>query len=308
MANSDPLATGPPPTSPVQPPPATETSAIILSTTPPRDPPPPYPSRERRIRSPRIGRRRRVVDPDSEHPHLQIPSMGNESDHEGLPIISPYPPLDDREHDASETTPLLSPSIGGGGGHSPRLLHSGIRRQRTLSISSTVHSSTSFAPSFAQTVLSALNPDRDSDLDPDCESNGHGGLPQNGDAESRLDSSPAHLFIEDQNLLDDAPRLRRRQSCSSSWRKYFRPLGRKAYYSALFHLLLVNFPYALIAWIYLFVFTLVRTCFASVFHGDGLLEHVLESRPVQLPSWHSRWVLFFAFLTYWELGLSQEAR
>jgi len=40
-------------------------------------------------------------------------------------------------------------------------------------------------------------------------------------------------------------------------KRYFRPMGRKAYYSAAFHLLVVNFPFALLAWVYLFVFTLV---------------------------------------------------
>ncbi|KAF8557669.1 hypothetical protein OG21DRAFT_1505165 [Imleria badia] len=34
-------------------------------------------------------------------------------------------------------------------------------------------------------------------------------------------------------------------------------MGRRAYHAALFHLMVLNFPYALIAWIYLFVFTLV---------------------------------------------------
>ena len=40
-------------------------------------------------------------------------------------------------------------------------------------------------------------------------------------------------------------------------KRYFRPMGRKAYYFAVFHLLVVNFPFALLAWLYLFVFTLV---------------------------------------------------
>jgi hypothetical protein len=44
----------------------------------------------------------------------------------------------------------------------------------------------------------------------------------------------------------------------AAWRRYFRPLGIWAYYRALFHLLLVNFPYGLLAWVYLFVFTVVR--------------------------------------------------
>jgi hypothetical protein len=43
------------------------------------------------------------------------------------------------------------------------------------------------------------------------------------------------------------------------WRRYFRPMARMAYYRALFHLLVLNFPYALVAWIYLFIFTLTGT-------------------------------------------------
>lgn len=33
-------------------------------------------------------------------------------------------------------------------------------------------------------------------------------------------------------------------------------MGRRAYHAAVFHLMVINFPYALIAWVYLFVFTL----------------------------------------------------
>ena len=52
-------------------------------------------------------------------------------------------------------------------------------------------------------------------------------------------------------------------------KRYFRPMGRKAYYSAVFHLLVLNFPFALLAWVYLFVFTLVgqvspRPCLYNV--------------------------------------------
>ncbi|KAG6827172.1 hypothetical protein H0H92_012908 [Tricholoma furcatifolium] len=43
------------------------------------------------------------------------------------------------------------------------------------------------------------------------------------------------------------------------WRRYFRPLTRRAYYSSLFHLVVLNFPYALAAWVYLFVFTVAGT-------------------------------------------------
>ena len=50
-------------------------------------------------------------------------------------------------------------------------------------------------------------------------------------------------------------------------------MGKKAYYSALFHLLVVNFPYALAAWVYLFVFTLV--CLTPSF----LLVHTINPWP-----------------------------
>ena len=42
-----------------------------------------------------------------------------------------------------------------------------------------------------------------------------------------------------------------------TWRRYFRPMVRTVYLGALFHLLVLNFPFALVAWINLFVFTLV---------------------------------------------------
>jgi hypothetical protein len=42
-------------------------------------------------------------------------------------------------------------------------------------------------------------------------------------------------------------------------RLYFRPLGQMAYYGPLLHLMVLNFPYALAAWVYLFVFTLTGT-------------------------------------------------
>ncbi|KAI9435525.1 hypothetical protein H4582DRAFT_2079627 [Lactarius indigo] len=55
------------------------------------------------------------------------------------------------------------------------------------------------------------------------------------------------------DLDSDSTRL------SSRWSLYFRPMGRKAYWSALLHLLVFNFFYALFAWVYLFVFTLLGT-------------------------------------------------
>ena len=44
----------------------------------------------------------------------------------------------------------------------------------------------------------------------------------------------------------------------AAWKRYFRPMTRKVYYKPVFHLAVVNFPYALAAWVYLFVFTVVR--------------------------------------------------
>jgi hypothetical protein len=45
--------------------------------------------------------------------------------------------------------------------------------------------------------------------------------------------------------------------------RYFRPLVQSVYYRPLFHLMVVNFPYALAAWVYLFVFTVVRLTLLS---------------------------------------------
>ncbi|KAK0194865.1 hypothetical protein F5146DRAFT_1219739 [Armillaria mellea] len=44
----------------------------------------------------------------------------------------------------------------------------------------------------------------------------------------------------------------------ASW-SYFRPLRKKVYYMSLFHLAVINFPYALLTWVFLFVFTLLGT-------------------------------------------------
>ena len=44
---------------------------------------------------------------------------------------------------------------------------------------------------------------------------------------------------------------------STRVKRYFTPLIRRKYYAALFHLFFINFPFELVAWIYLFVGTLV---------------------------------------------------
>ncbi|EKM54791.1 uncharacterized protein PHACADRAFT_147058 [Phanerochaete carnosa HHB-10118-sp] len=201
---------------------------VILSTTPPDEPPPPYPSRERRQRTVRSGRRRRTISNGQTLPD-------GYSDYD---LASPFLSVEVERvphHEVTENTPLLA-------GANPRLPVGGItRRQRTLSLSSTVHSATSFSPSLAQTFISAFRPDRDCDLDPEEAT-------LDSDSDDALDSPTPRAVPEEQQ------RLRR-----GRWARYFRPLTMKAYYSALFHLLFLNFPYALVAWIFLFVFTLTGT-------------------------------------------------
>lgn len=66
------------------------------------------------------------------------------------------------------------------------------------------------------------------------------------------DPDPPPPYAESTLLLP--PRTR-----SSSFKKYFRPLTKRAYYSSFFHLAILNFPYALASWISLFVFTAVSS-------------------------------------------------
>jgi hypothetical protein len=124
--------------------------------------------------------------------------------------------------EADETTPFLS------------------TRPRSHSYTSTM----SVAPSLAHTVLSLFQLETD-------------------------DGVHVHLHdgAEDRQFLlsgDDNGLLRSSQShstgffSSAAWKRYFRPLTRKPYYAALFHLTVVNFPYALAALVYLFIFTVVR--------------------------------------------------
>ena len=130
----------------------------------------------------------------------------------------------------SETTPLLH------------------RRHRANSHASTVVSSSS----FTQTVLSFCH---DSDSEPDVD------IFEALRDEHRTHQDPAGRDGRAQN----AGRWSRHKR---AWARYFRPMGRKAYHAAVFHLMVVNFPYALIVWIYLFVFTLVSVRFL----GGGVLS------------------------------------
>ena len=135
-----------------------------------------------------------------------------------------------------ETAPLLGVS-------------SPTHRTRTMSLSSVA----SVSPSLAQTVVSAFRMDLDSDVEEDPEETAN---------------TPPPAIGPDDNRLTTAPGITRRRARGwrSSWRHYFRPIGKRAYWSALLHLLVFNFFYALLAWVYLFVFTLVRqiSCCSSI--------------------------------------------
>jgi len=146
---------------------------------------------------------------------------------------------------ATENTPLLS---------TPLLR----RRQRTVSHSSTVLSNLSGSPSFAQTLISAFQPELDSDIDLNIP-------PQDERRNLCRTREVSESSVEglDQHVEHLGPWLR--------IRRYFGPMGRKAYYSAVFHLLVLNFPFALLAWVYLFVFTLTGTTLLVVLPLGALL-------------------------------------
>jgi len=76
------------------------------------------------------------------------------------------------------------------------------------------------------------------------------------------DGAEARLFLssgDDNGSLGSSQSQRTGFFSSVAWKRYFRPLSRKSYYAALFHLTVVNFPYALAAWVYLFIFTVTGT-------------------------------------------------
>lgn len=168
---------------------------------------------------------------------------GDSDDHTflGTPHPPPHP---------DENTPLLG-------------VASPTRRPRTLSLSSAA----SISPSLAQTVVSAFRMDLDSDEEDDGE---HG--------EETPHGRPA-VSARPDGLLSQAPALTRHRARGwrTRWRHYFRPIGRKAYWSALLHLLVINFPYALLAWVYLFVFTLVSVFTWCDCISNLLMDHVRNS-------------------------------
>lgn len=217
----------PPPSSPLP-------TSISCDPTDSHDPPPPYPSRERRLRTARSTRRHRLQASQ----HTQLVSTDSHSDHEApsspqlLLAHVPFP----AEYDAgepTETTPFLS--------HLSPI--STTRRLAGRPRSHSYTSITSLAPSLGQTVFSLFRTEDESDFDDELE-------------QRPLLSPDRH----DDQLSDIISRRRHGGFFSkAAWGRYFRPLVQLVYYRSLFHLLVLNFPYALAAWVFLFVFTVAGT-------------------------------------------------
>jgi hypothetical protein len=160
-------------------------------------------------------------------------SLGSHLDSDAQ--LSPYSE-DDDEGETSESSPFL-PSTRG---HTTRhYRHHSSHASRT----------SSRATSLTHTVLSLFRGDDDDQVD----------------LHSGADCADAHAR-DGGVALDDAPNSSVKCASCGKWKTYFVPLRRRVYYRALFHLLVLNFPYALIAWVYLFVFTVVCSLFPFRFH------------------------------------------
>ncbi|KAF8624622.1 hypothetical protein AX15_005777 [Amanita polypyramis BW_CC] len=241
------------------------------------DPPPPYPSRERRSRpaGTRSNRRR--------HAH-RIQTVLSQEPTQGSSPSGPYTDdADDTRYDSlpspgpapTETTALIPPP-------SPHLGHGHIStiRRRRWSISHT--SVASVAPSLTQTVLSLFQTNDDEDAGEGTALNHNDGRGevsvegvQSNENEQRqhpLDTSRdvtrnghGYEWVMGDGVTPEwgqqqSGRLQKGKFFSlEACRRYFRPLAHAAYYRALFHLLVLNFPYALATWVYLFVFTVAGT-------------------------------------------------
>jgi hypothetical protein len=198
------------------------------------DPPPPYPDPLRRHHN-RTLRSHRSGGASAIHGHGRVHSHSPETHLDRDTLLSPYLEEDD-DDDTTESTPFLLANRG----HSTR--HS---RRRSFSHSSTA----SGATSLTQTVFSLLQgDDDDDDADIHC----------GGDCADcyRHQHRDGSVVVDDTVSTISSARSANLFKCAG-WDKYFAPLTKKVYYRALFHLLVLNFPYALVAWIYLFVLTVV---------------------------------------------------
>ncbi|KAI6040224.1 hypothetical protein EDC04DRAFT_2678023 [Pisolithus marmoratus] len=210
-------------------------SLVIISQSLPDphgidDPPPPYPSPDRRTRIHRSARRHRTAASPQLYSPLPL-ELDQPADYSGL-VLSP-----------TERTRLLDhPST-----VSPTRRY--LQRRRSNSHSSTIGSSGSHAPSVSQTVLSLFHDPSEEDLSESYQ-------PHLYRQEADYDGEPSQSH-DAYGMLHRKPRWP--LLSWKSWRRYFRPLGRRACHAALFHLLVLNFPFALVVWIYLFLFTLTGT-------------------------------------------------
>ncbi|KAF8149373.1 hypothetical protein B0H34DRAFT_667610 [Crassisporium funariophilum] len=190
------------------------------------DPPPPYPSRERHSRTARSnhGHHGRL---QTSH-HTPTSSGNNDEEHEAR--MASY--TDDQDVGAENTPFLASRTSHARHGH-----HGVTGRPRSHSHTST----TSVAPSLAHTVLSLFQTEEEVYLSDGIEDMQ---FTSSGDENGNMLLSQRH-----------GPGLFSR----AAWRRYFRPMTRQTYYGPLVHLLVINLPYALAAWVYLFVFTVTGT-------------------------------------------------
>ncbi|KAJ7090861.1 hypothetical protein B0H15DRAFT_778846 [Mycena belliarum] len=182
------------------------------------DPPPPYPSRGRRSRRPS---RRQI---QTGH-HGQFSSTDSHSDYEALASSQPDSELE-ADQDATEATPFLP----------PRRI---VTRPRSGSHPS-VMSSTSVAPSLAQTLASIFQEDDE-------------------DEELGTEDSPVDGLLFSAGEIPENHSRPKGFWSRQAWRRYFRPMTQKVYFKALFHLYVVNFPFALAAFLFAVVFTVTGT-------------------------------------------------
>lgn len=225
------------------------------------DPPPPYPAHQRQ------GRRNR-------RPRAQQVSSTS-SDNEPVTPISSARALDD---ELSETTPLLAPGPSSPVVSSRRPTFPNGTRPRSASIIS----GASVAPSLAQTVLSLFRHDLDSGEENETDED-HLTFPR---------TSAAQHDVHEFDALEMAQAERRRRwnmFNGRAWRRYFRAMKQRSCWAAAFHLLVLNFPFALVAWLYLLVFTAVSVIECSLFCGFKLTFVCIDrhSASYNLTAWRS---------------------
>jgi hypothetical protein len=131
-----------------------------------------------------------------------------------------------------------------------------------------VFSSVSVAPSLAQTVASLFRA---------------------YDDEEELVSE----VVPDDGLLFSAgelPEIHTRPEgfwSVRAWRRYFRPMKQKVYYRALFHLYVINFPFALAAFLFTVVFTVVRNNLIKQYFCAVILATDRDNTPHGPSPWRS---------------------